>query len=293
MTLGRTSDNKLKIKTDSPKGLRAVSCGCCGAICGWPAFSTPMEGAQRFKYLTTEISANYSFSNFDPALQSGWTQCDPAGDLGFTCMPMGASQSGESRNVFCKKTLRVFINEFNICTCEVVKATGSDSLYQWGHGGQLAYIGQAWDSLPSSFAYDREIVDAEWSTWQNEEGKLYLDEKISPATWEKSFCQDCYPVGAEQYCTSCIDTSEVTCGENLLGAGGPHDSQSSTYSEPVQSGGFRVESGTGLIRFQTYSGAGYSGLYPPIFEYKPYSYTSIVHNTLAEIWGQNQLEMRP
>jgi hypothetical protein len=29
MTLGRTSDNKIKIKTDSPKGLRAVECACC------------------------------------------------------------------------------------------------------------------------------------------------------------------------------------------------------------------------------------------------------------------------
>jgi len=30
MTLGRTSAGKIKIKTDSPKGLRAVECGCCG-----------------------------------------------------------------------------------------------------------------------------------------------------------------------------------------------------------------------------------------------------------------------
>jgi len=29
MTLGRTSDNKIKIKTDGEAGLRAVSCGCC------------------------------------------------------------------------------------------------------------------------------------------------------------------------------------------------------------------------------------------------------------------------
>lgn len=29
MILGRTDDNKIKIKTDSPKGLRAVECACC------------------------------------------------------------------------------------------------------------------------------------------------------------------------------------------------------------------------------------------------------------------------
>lgn len=33
MTLGRTTDNKIKIKTDSPKGLRAVECACCGCGC--------------------------------------------------------------------------------------------------------------------------------------------------------------------------------------------------------------------------------------------------------------------
>ena len=35
MTLGRTASNAIKIKTDSPKGLRAVNCACCG---GCPTF---------------------------------------------------------------------------------------------------------------------------------------------------------------------------------------------------------------------------------------------------------------
>ena len=58
MTLGRTSANKIKIKTDGEAGLRAVSCGCCN--CLFDAFSptpTPIEGAQKFKYLTYESSA--------------------------------------------------------------------------------------------------------------------------------------------------------------------------------------------------------------------------------------------
>lgn len=36
MTLGRTSAGKIKIKTDTPKGLRAVECGCCGPCGGCP-----------------------------------------------------------------------------------------------------------------------------------------------------------------------------------------------------------------------------------------------------------------
>ena len=40
MTLGRTSAGKIKIKTDTPKGLRAVECACCnpGPCDGCPSF---------------------------------------------------------------------------------------------------------------------------------------------------------------------------------------------------------------------------------------------------------------
>ena len=44
MTLGRTSDNKLKIKTDSP-GLRAVGCACCGGGCGCSTMSAAVKTA--------------------------------------------------------------------------------------------------------------------------------------------------------------------------------------------------------------------------------------------------------
>ena len=45
MTLGRTSAGKLKIKTDSPKGLRAVSCGCCGPCGGCSSLTEAMDDA--------------------------------------------------------------------------------------------------------------------------------------------------------------------------------------------------------------------------------------------------------
>ena len=45
MTLGRTSDNKIKIKTDGTAGLRAVECGCCGPCGGCPSLTAAMDGA--------------------------------------------------------------------------------------------------------------------------------------------------------------------------------------------------------------------------------------------------------
>ena len=45
MTLGRTSSNAIKIKTDSP-GLRAVECACCGGVsCGCRPMSAAVNAA--------------------------------------------------------------------------------------------------------------------------------------------------------------------------------------------------------------------------------------------------------
>jgi len=41
MTLGRTSSGAIKIKTDSPLGLRAVECACCGGSYGFPCADCP------------------------------------------------------------------------------------------------------------------------------------------------------------------------------------------------------------------------------------------------------------
>jgi hypothetical protein len=43
MVLGRTADNKIKIRKDDPLGLRAVNCACCGG-CG-PVYYDDMFGA--------------------------------------------------------------------------------------------------------------------------------------------------------------------------------------------------------------------------------------------------------
>jgi len=48
MTLGRTSDNKIKIKTDSP-GIRAVECACCvgGCSCSFISIRGPLLNVLR------------------------------------------------------------------------------------------------------------------------------------------------------------------------------------------------------------------------------------------------------
>ena len=52
MTLGRTAEGKIKIKTDGDAGLRAVSCGCCG--------QGPCGGCPTFEDLTGATSVGFS-----------------------------------------------------------------------------------------------------------------------------------------------------------------------------------------------------------------------------------------
>lgn len=66
MILGRTDDNKIKIKTDSPKGLRAVECACCGVI---SCTITQMQfNAIRYGF-TTNISATQGIGTMVPVIQ--------------------------------------------------------------------------------------------------------------------------------------------------------------------------------------------------------------------------------
>ena len=55
MTLGRTEAGLIKIKTDTPKGLRAVECGCCGPCGGCPLLDNILSA--------TSYSLSYSISN--------------------------------------------------------------------------------------------------------------------------------------------------------------------------------------------------------------------------------------
>ena len=63
MTLGRTAEGKIKIKTDGDAGLRAVSCGCCGQ-----GPSGPCGGCPTFEDLTgaTSVSISYQPGVGDP-----------------------------------------------------------------------------------------------------------------------------------------------------------------------------------------------------------------------------------
>lgn len=282
MTLGRTA-GKIKIKTDSPKGLRAVSCACCGN-CLFDAFSptpTPIEGAQKFKYLTLESTISYSVGQFNPALESWYLECAPAGDEGdFTCGAFGSRQQGESQSLNYKATFRLKSGEFG-CDCEVIKATGSQSYFYYEN--QAGTYDSGWGASGYSEAQVRTVVDADWSTWANEDGRLFLNEKTSDATWQYQFCQvNGEDLSCNVFPLACTDLA----GSNYLTSEHPY-----TYSSPLESGGFKVQQRTIVESLEVYSGAGF--YHPPISASLPATYRQTLHNNLQEIWGPNQLEMRP
>lgn len=75
MTLGRTSDNKIKIKTDGEAGLRAVSCGCCnpGPCGGCPTIlgALPATGTPPVKPTSLAWTASFSLTTQNPACGDG------------------------------------------------------------------------------------------------------------------------------------------------------------------------------------------------------------------------------
>ena len=70
MTLGRTDKNKIKIKTDSPKGTRAVNCACCVPKCypvpfdptGWVIIPKATGNNIFNRDLTVQMSYNGTFN---------------------------------------------------------------------------------------------------------------------------------------------------------------------------------------------------------------------------------------
>jgi hypothetical protein len=286
MTLGRTSDNKIKIKTDG--GLRAVSCGCCGD-CSFGAFSaTPIEGAQKFKYLTLESTSSYSIGGFNAGLPSYDVVCAPyeyeneegGTETGVTCNAFPAIQRSATRSLTYKATFYMTLGteDWEPCVCEVVKAEGSDSGSYYEHFG-VTYA-EEWGDI-SFFQYSRTVADAVWET-EEIEGVIYLIEKTSPAIFENSSCEsEHWAWDCRNFPLTCFDLA----GYNYLTSEHPY-----TYSEPLESGGFKVQERTIVESFQTYSGA--FGL-PATFANSSHTYRFTLHNTLKEIWGPGQPEMRP
>jgi hypothetical protein len=296
MTLGRTSDNKIKIKTDGDDGLRAVSCGCCGN-CLFDAFSpTPVEVAPKFKYLTYEFTMPlYDFSSFNSGLESSRVNCVGEGEY-FNCLEQENTQIEERQSIQYKFTQ--FLNSeltyphpySSGCWCHIVKAQGTHELR---HDDWLGTFGGDWVPVTHR-AFIATIQDANWTTWADENGKLFLDEKTTDAKWVSSFCEghlwspvynsDFVIVSYEPY-------GHFTdhCPELLYCEVWPweHGNPVWNYSSPIDSGGFKVRERTDKNILVTYNGNN------PISHEIPFTIRQTLHNTLQEIWGPNQLEMRP
>lgn len=63
MIIGRTAENKIKIKTDDPLGLRAVECACCNP-CGYDAFIEEEGGGfKKYRYQKITTSGTHFVSS--------------------------------------------------------------------------------------------------------------------------------------------------------------------------------------------------------------------------------------
>lgn len=303
MTLGR-KNGKLKIKTDTPKGLRSVECACCGG-CGFSPFSpSPINTTKAFKYLTYEASITpYDVGVIDQGLESWGFMCAPAldedGNEFFTCSPYGKTLRTQAES-FQIKTTQALSRDCS--TCNIVKAWGTHSK-EW----------ELWDDDGCFFTDDmtcwkpvlrRRFVstlqDTQWSTWSDGEGKIYLDEITSPAIWNNSICvgndgvffpQEGHPKGGVwgwgddiQNPTDDINGYGYPVCPGAPGCVTPSISGTNwTYAGVVEGGGFRVAQREGNV--------GSVVLYDDVFDIEgTIRYT--LHNTLGEIWG-TVMELRP
>jgi hypothetical protein len=296
MTLGRTSENKIKIKTDGEAGLRAVSCGCCGN-CLFDAFSptpTPIEGAPKFKYLTYEFTMPlYDFSGFNSGLNSWRLDCAPytteGGGTAYTCMPLSNAQREERQSIQYKFTqfLKSETNTSGVrfCSCHIVKAHGSHELRQdnWA-GNNECSVGVCW--RPNDhLSFTAVIQDANWTTWADENGKLFLDQKTADAKWVSS-CESYYwePIG-ETFRPWYYDSPLCPDGIGCANSGPASGWQ---FYSAIDGGGFKTRERTHKNILVTYE-AGENSISHEI----TFTIRQTLHNTLAEIWGPDQPEMRP
>ena len=78
MTLGRTSTAAIKIKTDSPKGLRAVGCACCGG-----------GGCKLFRFTILGLTFDSQHSGMSEGIPY-----DSTDDRGLRCDGTGEAAAG-------------------------------------------------------------------------------------------------------------------------------------------------------------------------------------------------------
>lgn len=299
MLLGR-KNGKIKIKTDGTAGPRVVSCGCC-SDCGYDAFSpTPIVSAQKFKYLTQEVSIPaYSVGQIDLGRQPYSYECFFDGESEPNCIRYQNFQSQQSQSSQSKITQHYARPD---CTAVVIRAEGYESRASLGMNAIMycdpLYANwpvDCWET-PTFGSWNAEIEDAEWSTWQDPEtGKLYLNQLTKAAVWkgvDQTGAQSTIPLGRG---------FELILGDCIRGYGGQikcaPDVPSWQFSDPIVVEG--EEEGEGS------SGYKVRMRYDPILvdTFGPIPRETVnagmvmtrqtLHNTLAEIWGPNQLEMRP
>ncbi len=68
MVIGKTCDNKIKITTDNPKGLRVVNCVCCNGFCQKLIAALEPVGIPPRKPTSVTWNLTWPFGTFDPEL---------------------------------------------------------------------------------------------------------------------------------------------------------------------------------------------------------------------------------
>ena len=151
MTLGRTAEGKIKIKTDGTAGLRAVECGCCvaGPCIG---FGMSEAGCPSFKDLTgaTAITMTHvpaygqtvtaylnmiaPFSSVEYVIDDGWQGVSVSGGSGLCGANLGQIAYGNHRYA------RWYISRKDgecVCTIETGAYGGNGGDYSYGYQGNI------------------------------------------------------------------------------------------------------------------------------------------------------------
>lgn len=131
MVIGRSSTGAIKLKTDSPKGLRAVECACCGGGCigvegqhsiaiSESNFNSWLKGGQLFvaASISGQCSGSYS-ETIEVPPQTCVVQWTQAGALCFSELdPEGQYQGADCNFSFFKSNSGFFANISGGITCQ-------------------------------------------------------------------------------------------------------------------------------------------------------------------------------